>query len=322
MKSAFKLGDGKDDVIPAHLEALINNTIMDRWKLLVTVGGSVDISDYPLECDLLCCVALVIALEEGFRLDERHLTAGFDIRVLRDLKHMPPFRVANKTYRINLMLPTVLDLQFTILIDPVCGDTSIIHFMAVGKTTVGKKVEIVCQSSIAIHNPKYIHVINQTCAKFYNVKSLSLAIRQIVDDVKRKVLSDHDVVVAASLVGLPEEVKKYLLKYLGTKDFLAVTSTNSYLHNQFGHDDELWRYYLKRDMKIGDISGVNPLQAYKAWFRRGPQDGRRSNLTTSQAQATISRPVRSISELSSTSTPTTASQRSQPRSTGSAEWEF
>ncbi|KAF6205624.1 hypothetical protein GE061_019797 [Apolygus lucorum] len=322
MKSAFKLGDGKDDVFPAHLEALINNTIMDRWKLLVTVGGSVDISDYPLECDLLCCVALSIALEEGFRLDERHLTSGFDIRVLRDLKHMPPFRVPNKTYRINLTLPIVVDMQFTILVDPVCGDTSIIQFMAVGKTAVSKMVEIVSQSSIAIQNPKYIHVINQACAKFYDMKSLSSVIRTVFDEVKRKVLSDHDVVVPASFIGLPEEVKKYLFKYLGPKDFLAVTSSSACLHNQFAHDEELWRYYLKRDMKIGDIAGVNPLQAYKAWFRRGPQEGRRSNLTAPQTQATSSRPVRSISELSSTSTPTTASQRSQPRSTGSAEWEF
>ncbi|GFG28131.1 hypothetical protein Cfor_07913, partial [Coptotermes formosanus] len=142
--------------------------------------------------------------------------------------------------------------------------------------------------TLGIQPSKY--VVNPTSsfisAKFSNLKDLSLKFKN-VSHPARSVILTKEGVLNASLLGVPDEVKIKVLKYLKVSDFLKVLVVCRDLY-AMSEDQALWRYFLVRDFLCEDVADlVNQprisdiiiwKEEYKRRYKR--RNARRLNLSS------------------------------------------
>ncbi|GFG35347.1 hypothetical protein Cfor_10100 [Coptotermes formosanus] len=120
--------------------------------------------------------------------------------------------------------------------------------------------------TLGIQPSKYIVRPTSSCilAKFSNLKDLSIKFKDNMSHPARSVILTKEGILNASLLGVPDEVKLKVLKYLKVSDFLKVSVVSRDLY-AMSEDQALWRYFVFRDFMCEDVTDLvnepgNPLK--------------------------------------------------------------
>jgi hypothetical protein len=128
---------------------------------------------------------------------------------------------------------------------------------------------------LGIQPSKYVVNPTSSCipAKFSNLKELSLKFKNSLSHPARSIILTKEGILNASLLGVPDEVKIKVLKYLEVSDFLKLSVVCRDLYCM-SEDQALWRYFLVRDFMCEDLvdfvnqAGLSDIIIWKKEYKR------------------------------------------------------
>jgi hypothetical protein len=129
--------------------------------------------------------------------------------------------------------------------------------------------------SFGIQPSKYVVSPTSSCipTKFRNLKDLSLRFKNSLSHPARNVILTKEGIMNASLLGVPDEVKIKIFKYLKVSVFLKFSLVCSHLYN-VPEEQGLWRYFLVRDFGCEDVEhlvnqpGISDIIIWKEEYKR------------------------------------------------------
>ncbi|XP_014251595.1 uncharacterized protein LOC106667877 [Cimex lectularius] len=231
MNRILRVEESNDKCVPRHLELLVERMGKDRLFHDVKPG---DEGFLPVECELIFALGVVIALEEGFRMDEAWNTIGYDRRVFDSLLKMSNFRTKTGTLSVELLLPLSHGFRFHL-------STAIILNNCTLVTVISEDNKGKCfSSSAAIENDKYLKTSEKGAAIFEKISELCAIVKKPIYLAKLNAWRSLNQVFP-DIFCLPEDVKRFLFKKLRAPDFVKLCSSSSKI-SPYLNEDDIWRY--------------------------------------------------------------------------------
>jgi hypothetical protein len=265
---------------PTLIEESSEKTIPHNLETLVkSLEGSEESSSPTDKNDLVAVLLYVLMMETGYSPVNVKGTSvcsydhGFSIKKLNHFHSMPANwkNIRNNNYEMSFVLGRFTHYPCKLLLIPT-EDVLIINLIVSNLVQGRNRYTLGIQPSKYVVNPK------SSCipAKFRNLKDLSLKFKNNLSHPARSVILTKEGILNASLLGVPDEVKIKLLKYLKVSDFLKVSMVCRDLYN-ISEDQALWRYFLIRDFICEDLAdllnqpGVSDIiiwkEEYKRWYK-------------------------------------------------------
>ena len=251
--------------IPHNLETLVKS-----------VEGSEESSSSTRKNDLVAVLLYVLMMETGYSPVNTEGTLvctydhGFSVHKLNHFCSMPANwkNFQNNSYEMSFVLGRFTQYPCKLLLIPL-DDVLIINLI------VSNLVQERNSYTLGIQPSKYVVNPTSSCipAKFSNLKDLSLKFKNSLSHPARSVILTKEGILNASLLGVPDEVKIKVLKYLKVSDFLKVTVVCRDLY-YMSEDQALWRYFLVRDFMCLDVAdlvnqpGVSDIIIWKEEYKR------------------------------------------------------
>jgi hypothetical protein len=250
--------------IPHHLEALVKS-----------LEGSQDVSPSDKN-DLLAVLLYVLMMETGYLPISAGGTSvcisdhGFSIRKLNHFCNMPAIwkNIQQNNYEMTFILGRFTQYPCRLLILPT--DDDIVVNLLISNLTQERN-----GYSFGIQPSKYVINPTSSCIprKFRNLKELSLKFKNTLSQPARSVILTKEGIVNASLLGIPDEIKIKVFKYLEVSEFLKLSLVCSRLYNM-NEEQGLWRYFLVKDFRCEDVKhllnqpGINNVIIWKEEYKR------------------------------------------------------
>lgn len=242
MEILLRLEESTKISIPDHFKRLLENVLAERENFLKFNKNILDI--FNLENDYMLCVLLIVALECGFRLD-RSKSTDFDIRVSRQLNYAPKWRdISRKLYTVDLFLANLKNERFVLLVVPVLGNVLLVNLLTLRKNEVLRST-----TAEPIVPQQWLLPFQFTLSeRFNNLPLLAKIIRRFFQrekDIALNAANESN----PSLLGIPDELKRVLFRFVSAQDFVHLTATCHRLH-MYKKDPAVWKDFLKRDYKM------------------------------------------------------------------------
>jgi hypothetical protein len=250
--------------IPHNLEALVKS-----------LEGSQDVSPTNRN-DLIAVLLYVLMMETGYSPINVGSTSvcssdhGFSIHKLNRFRSMPANwkNIKQNSYGMTFILGRFTEHPCRLLIIPT--DDEIIVNLLISNLTQERN-----GYSLAIQPSKYVINPTSTCipTKFRNLKDLSLKFKNSLSHPARSVILTKEGILNASLLGVPDEVKIKIFRYLKVSDLLKVSLVCSHLYS-VAEEQGLWRYFLVRDFRCEDVEdlvkqpGINSIIIWKEEYKK------------------------------------------------------
>jgi hypothetical protein len=250
--------------IPHNLEALVKS-----------LEGSQDVSPANKN-DLLAVLMYVLMMETGYSPVHAGDTSvcnsdhGFSIHKLNHFCNMPAIwkNIQQNNYEMTFILGRFTQYPCRLLILPT--DDDIIVNLLISNLTQERN-----GYSFGIQPSKYVINPTSSCipAKFRNLKDLSLKFKNNLSHPARSVILTKEGILNASLLGVPDEVKIKIFKYLKVSDFLNLSQVCTHLYN-VTEEQGLWRYFLVRDIRCEEVKhlvnqpGINNFIIWKEEYKK------------------------------------------------------
>lgn len=250
--------------IPHNLEALVKS-----------LEGSPDVSPTNKN-DLIAVLLFVLMMETGYSPINVGGTSvgssdhGFSIHKLNRFCNMPAVwkNIRQNNYEMTFILGRFTQHPCRLLIIPI--DDEIIVNLLISNLNQERN-----GYSFGIQPSKYVVNPTSNCipAKFTNLKDLSLRFKNSLSHPARSVILTKEGILNASLLGVPDEVKIKIFKYLKVSDFLKLSLVCSHLYN-VTEEQGLWRYFLVRDFRCEDVEdlvnqpGISDIIIWKEEYKK------------------------------------------------------
>lgn len=249
--------------IPHNLEALVKS-----------LEGSPDVSPTNKN-DLIAVLLYVLMMESGYSPINVGGTSicssdhGFSIHKLNRFCNMPAIwkNIQQNNYEMTFILGKFIQHSCKLLIIPI-DDEVIVNLLISNLKEERNRYSFMIQPSKYVLNP----TSSSIPTKFRNLKDLSLKFKNSLSHPARSVILTKEGVLNASLLGVPDEVKIKIFKYLKVSDFLKLSLVCSHLYN-VTEEQGLWRYFLVRDFRCEDVEdlvnqpGINDIIIWKEEYK-------------------------------------------------------
>jgi len=251
--------------IPHNLETLVKS-----------LEGSEESSSSTRKNDLLAVLLYVLMMETGYSPVNIEGTSvcrydhGFSVHKLNHFRSMPANwkNIHKNIYEMSFVLGRFIQYPCKLLLIPL-DDFLIINLI------VSNLVPETNGYTLGIQPSKYVVNSTTSCipAKFSNLKDLSLKFKNSLSHPARSVILTKEGILNASLLGVPDEVKIKVLRYLKVSDFLKLSVVCRDLYCM-SEDQALWRYFLLRDFMCEDVAdlvnqpGVSDIIIWKEEYKR------------------------------------------------------
>jgi hypothetical protein len=235
---------------PTLIEESTSNRIPYYLEVLVkSLEGCEESVSSTSEIDLIAALLYVLMIETGYSplgVEGCSISSsdyGFSIHKLNYFCSMPANwkNIKKNSYEMSFILGRFAQYPCRLLIIPVDDDVLIINLL------ITNLIEERNRYTLGIQPSKYVNPTS-TCiaAKFRHLKDLSLKFKNSLSHPARSVILTKEGIMNASLLGIPDEVKIRIFKYLKVSDFLKVSLVCKYLCS-VAEDDGLWKYFALRD---------------------------------------------------------------------------
>lgn len=233
--------------IPHNLETVVKS-----------LEGSEESSSSTNENDLVAVLLYVLMIETGYspvNVEGTSLCSydhGFSIHKLNLFSSMPANwkNIHKNSYEISFVLGRFTQYPCRMLLIPL-DDVLIINLIVSNLAQERNRYTLGIQPSKYVVNP------TSSCipAKFSNLKDLSLKFKNNVSHPARSVILTKEGILNASLLGVPDEVKIKVFKYLRVSHFLKVTMVCRDFYCM-SEDPALWKYFFVRDFICKEVADI------------------------------------------------------------------
>lgn len=233
--------------IPYNLEVLVKS--LDRSQGSISSTNAVD---------LIAALLYVLMIETGYSplgtggSSISSSDYGFNIHKLNFFSSMPANwkNIQQNSYEMSFILGRFTQYPCRLLIIP-ADDVLIINLLITNLIQERNRYTLGIQPSKYVVNPTSCCI----STKFRYLKDLSLKFKNSLSHPARSVILTKEGILNASLLGIPDEVKIKIFKYLKVSDLLKVSLTCKYLCC-VTEDQGLWKYFLVRDFRHEDVADV------------------------------------------------------------------
>ncbi|XP_066907532.1 uncharacterized protein [Halyomorpha halys] len=242
MEILLRLEESTKISIPDHFKRLLENVFKERENFLKVNKNILEV--FNLENDYILCVLLTVALECGFRLNRSEST-NFDIEAFRELNYQPKWRdLTRRLYTVDLFLANLKNERFVLIVVPVLGNVLLVNLLTL------KKNEVLRSTTADPMVPSQWLLPFQLSLpeRFNNLPLLARIVRRFFQKEKDLALNAANE-CNPSLLGIPDELKRVLFRFVSAKDFVHLTATCLRLH-MYKKDPAVWKHFLKIDYKM------------------------------------------------------------------------
>lgn len=261
---------------PTLIEESTSKTIPYNLEVLVkSLEQSEESISSTNAIDLIAALLYVLMMETGYSplgTGSNSVSSsdyGFNIHKLNFFCSMPAKwkNIQQNSYEMSFILGRFTHYPCRLLIIPV-DDVLIINLLITNLIQERNRYTMGIQPSKYVVNP------TSTCipTKFRHLKDLSLKFKNILSHPARSVILTKEGILNASLLGIPDEVKIKIFKYLKVSDLLKVSLVCKYLC-WVSEDQGLWKYFLVRDLRYVDVAdlinqpGVSSVTSWKNKYK-------------------------------------------------------
>jgi len=262
---------------PTLIEESSSKRIPHNLEILVkSLEGLQESNSSTNRNDLIAVLLYVLMMETGYsplQAGDASVCGtdhGFSIHKLNCFCTMPANwkNIQQNHYEMSFILGRFTQYPCRLLIIPI-DDALIINLLITNMIQGRNNYTLGIQPSEYIVNP------TSSCipTKFRNLKDLSLKFKNSLSHPARSVILTKEGILNASLLGIPDEIKIKIFKYLEVSDLLKVSLVCRHLY-YITEDQGLWRYFLVRDFLSEDVvdllsqPGVSCIITWKEEYKR------------------------------------------------------
>ncbi|GFG35956.1 hypothetical protein Cfor_10200 [Coptotermes formosanus] len=244
---------------PTVIEESSEKRIPNNLETLVkSLEGSQESSSSTNKSDLVAVLLYVLMIETGYspvnadRTSSCSYDHGFSIHKLNHFCSMPANwkNIHKNSYEMCFVLGKFTQYPCRLLLIPL-DDVLIINLIVSNLAQERNRYTLGIQPSKYVVNPTSSFIP----AKFSNLKDLSVKFKNNLSHPARSVILTKEGILNASLLGIPDEVKIKVLKYLKVSDFVKVSVVCRDLY-AMSEEQALWRYFLVRDFMCEDVADL------------------------------------------------------------------
>jgi hypothetical protein len=226
--------------------------------------------------DLIAALLYALMMETGYSplgVGDNSISSsdyGFNIHKLHFYCSMPANwkNIQQNIYDMSFILGPFTQYPCRLLIIP-ADDVLIINLL------ITKLIQERSRYTLGIQPSKYVVDPTSSCisTKFRHLKDLSLKFKNILSHPARSAILTKEGILNASLLGIPDEVKIKIFKYLKVSDLLKVSLVCKYLCCMT-EDQGLWKYFLIRDLKREGVAdslkqrGLSNVTSWKNEYKK------------------------------------------------------